>query len=122
MKKRTLIKTMLVTIILVAGASANPRDITGVTPPRPVGGMQAIINQAQYPLSASENRMEGQLVLSFRVDQRGNVSHIIVVESGGEIFNEAAIAAVRNTTWIPASYNAQSIPIRYELPFRYTIK
>ncbi|NQV42021.1 MAG: energy transducer TonB [Candidatus Marinimicrobia bacterium] len=119
---RTLKKIMLITLLSVIGLYAKPMELASVTPPRPVGGFQTVQDRAQYPVQALESRFESNVLLSFRVEKTGTVSHIKIIESGGSHFDKSAINAVMRTEWIPASHNNQNVPIRFELPFKFNVE
>lgn len=121
MKKKILITTTLLIVIMVSIGSAKSLNNT-VIPPKPVGGIQALLKDIYYPQGAIDARLESQVKLSFRIDQWGSVSYIEVIESGGEMFDESVISAIEKSVWEPASYNNKCIPIRFELPFRFVIK
>lgn len=122
MTTRTLTKIMLITLLSVISLCAQPMGLAPITPPRPVGGLQAVQDQAQYPVSAQDACFEASVLLSFRVEKTGAVSHMKVIKSGGHYFDMSAIDAVMRAEWIPASHNNQNVPIRFELPFKFSVE
>ena len=110
-------------IILAAAISLNamPLQAEIVTMPRPVGGMPAVYEQVTYPDLAMDMGIEGKVVLRFRVDEYGNVSNIQVIKSGGYLLDQAAMAAVSRTEWIPATHNSQSFSVLFQLPFKFCL-
>lgn len=56
----------------------------------------------KYPLKAYQQKLTGEVVVSFMVNQQGQVEDVEVVESSqGAVFNQAAIAAVSQWTFEP---------------------
>ena len=110
-------------IILVAAFSLNamPLEADVVTKPRPVGGIPAVCEHVTYPDFAMEMGMEGNVILRFRVDEFGNVSNIQVIQSGGYLLDEAVMAAVSRSEWIPATHNNKSFSVLFQLPFNFSI-
>ena len=102
-----------------ANLIAEPVANSFSSDPEPVRGMQYLEDQTFYPLLERELGIEADVVLSFQVDRLGNVSNIIVTQSGGSLFNESAIDAVVNTEWNPAMQNGNSIAVTFELPFEF---
>ena len=122
MKKVSLFVTGLITLASCLSLNANPISSRVITLPCPEGGIEALCSQVHYPEFAQESRLEGSVVLRFRVDEFGTISSIVVVRSGGYCFDQAAISAVKSTHWIPATHNSQNISVLFELPFRFCFK
>lgn len=122
MSIRTWFVNGLIILAMALNLSAEPSKILPLNPPLPVGGIEAISEQVQYPAFAQQMCCESYLTLRFQVNTDGTVSSISVAKSGGEIFDQAAINAVKNTTWIPASYEDENISVLFELPFQFCIK
>ncbi|MBC8375042.1 MAG: energy transducer TonB [FCB group bacterium] len=111
-------------LIILASAlvlNALPMEAEIVTRPQPVGGIPAVCEQVIYPDLAVDMGLEGNVTLRFRVDEFGNVSNIQVIRSGGYLLDEAAMAAVSRTEWIPASHNNQNYSVLFQLPFKFCL-
>ncbi len=77
--------------------------------------------EAEYPLSAAKNGIEGAVDLAFRVSAQGDVRDITVVHSEpANIFNRAAIAAVRQWKYQPKTVNG--VPTDARMQLRLTFK
>ncbi len=119
MLKTSAMIVLVLSLATMVSAEAPVVGNAGITPPQPVGGIQAISDVAEYPKLAIETKFERSVVLRFRVDRTGNISNIIVVSSGGNSFDESAISAVKSVEWIPATINDRNVDINYELPFKF---
>ncbi len=84
----------------------------------------AIIKQVkpQYPPIAYQNKIEGQVVVGILVDTDGKVLDTKVVKSSNEIFNEEAVAAVRQWAFKPAILNKKPVKFWYNVPIVFKIE
>ena len=87
-----------------------------VTPPEAVTRVDAI-----YPAEALSSRHEGTSTLLVTVEPDGSVGAAEVAESGGEPFDQAALAAVRQWRFRPASRGADPVRVRIRVPFRFAL-
>ncbi len=122
MIKTKLTLTTLVLLLGVANLMARPTSMSYSCKPEPVHGMQYLESNTAYPSLERELGNNGYVVLSFDIDVIGNVSNIIVTQSGGANFDESAIKAVMNTDWNPAMNNGTATAVTFELPFAYHAK
>ena len=75
----------------------------------------------EYPSSARERGIEGQVVLSIKVSEDGRVEQVRVVDSEPRgVFDTVAIAAVNDWTFDPAKYQgkAVAVSVSQRIPFR----
>jgi TonB family protein len=121
MKPRKLIIMVLVLVVGVSHLIAEPMSTKKCCKPKPVGGMQALTRNAEYPVFAIENRYEGNVTVNFRVDEFGNVSQINIVGESGSLFGASAIEAVQSTNWAPAEQNGSPVAVNYSVPFEFRI-
>jgi TonB family protein len=75
-----------------------------------------------YPLMARKLGREGRVVLKLTIDEKGNLSDIEVIEKAGYGFTEAAVEAVRKSTFFPAKKNGKPIASRALLPIRFQLE
>lgn len=118
---RIWMKSGLTILAAALALNANPMEGDILTQPQPVGGIPAVCNHVSYPDLAMDLGMEGNVVLRFRIDEHGNVSNIQIIQSGGYLLDEAAMAAVTSTEWIPAKRNHESYSVLFQLPFKFSI-
>lgn len=72
-------------------------------PPRPVGGIAAIMNNLVYPEEAKAAGIAGTVIVRAFIDSSGKVTKTAVLQGLSRTWlNDAAVEAVRKTPWIPA--------------------
>lgn len=79
------------------------------------------IVQPTYPEIARRAGMEGTVVLSLLVDKQGRVKKAKVLNSNGDVFNEAAIQAGLRWVFTPAMMNSGPVAVWASVPFRFTL-
>lgn len=90
--------------------------------PEPVGGIESIIKKINYPLEAAQKGIEGMVLLSVKVTDKGDIEKISVVKSIAGGCTLEAIRAVRETKFIPGTLHGKPvnataiIPIEFKLP------
>lgn len=75
-----------------------------------------------YPLLAQRLGKEGKVVLRLKIDEKGNLQHIEVLEPSGFGFTEAALEAVRKSSFAPAHRMGSRIPSKALLSIRFILK
>lgn len=86
--------------------------------PEPVGGIEAIYNNLDYPEAARRAGIEGRVSVQFTVDENGNVSDVQVLRGIGGGADEEAVSAIRDTEWTPGRQRGRAVPVR----FVYTVQ
>lgn len=74
-----------------------------------------------YPMIARRLGKEGKVVLRLTIDDKGNLLNVEVIENTGYGFTEAAIEAVKRSTFLPAKKDGKPIASRAILPVRFTL-
>ena len=75
-----------------------------------------------YPAGAREQGLEGVAILGVRVDAGGKVSEIQVkASSGAKMLDDAAVAAVKAWTFVPARKGPQPVESWVEVPVRFAL-
>lgn len=90
--------------------------------PYPIGGIDAIYNNLEYPEIARRAGIEGVVVIQFVVDQNGNLSEFSVIRDIGGGAAEAAINAIRETEWAPGRQRGRAVPVRFQIPIRFVLQ
>jgi periplasmic protein TonB len=87
-------------------------------------GAPAFVHREQpvYPMLARRLGKEGKVVLKLLIDSRGNVQAVEIVEDEGYGFAEAAVEAVRKSTFAPALRNGERVTARAILPVRFRLQ
>lgn len=75
-----------------------------------------------YPYLARRLGKEGRVVLKLLIDKNGSVKNIEVTEPSGFGFIEAAVAAIKKSTFSPALRNGEKMVSKAILSFRFDLK
>lgn len=76
----------------------------------------------QYPALAREKGREGSVLLRLTIDEQGRLVALSVVEGSDELFKDAALRAVRQSTFVPAKLDGTPVSCRVMLPIRFALK
>jgi len=86
-------------------------------PPEPIKHVQP-----EYPKEALEKGLEGRVLVEAVIDENGNVIDARIEYSDNEIFNEAALAAMRKMKFKPAKLRGIPVKVRIIQPFIFSLK
>ena len=75
-----------------------------------------------YPRVARRLEKEGRVVLKLLIDQTGKLRSVEVIESAPFGFTEAAVEAVRMSTFAPARRNGEGVLSWAILPIRFNLE
>lgn len=75
-----------------------------------------------YPMMARKLGREGRVVLKLTIDEKGNLLDVEVMDKAGYGFTEAALEAVKKSTFLPAKKDGKPIPSRALLPVRFRLE
>ncbi len=91
------------------------------------GGDQALLEfmgkNTKYPPMARENGLQGIVVVTFVVDEKGNINNVQVLRGIGGGCDEEAIRVVKSMPpWKPGKQRGLPVRVQYNLPFRFTLR
>lgn len=89
----------------------------GVTPPDYKFRVEPL-----YPVIAKNRKIEGEVVLEATINEQGLPLDIVVLTTLGFGLEEAAMQALRKTTFYPAIKEGRLIPKRVTLRYRFTLR
>jgi len=75
-----------------------------------------------YPVIARRMGKEGRVVLKLLIDERGNLSQLEVIERAGYGFTEAAVEAVKKSSFLPAFKDGKPVASIAILPIRFNLR
>lgn len=75
-----------------------------------------------YPLIARKLGKEGKVVLRLHIDEYGRLLNVEVVERADYGFTEAAVEAVKKSTFLPAKIEGRPVSSMAILPIRFTLR
>ncbi|MBV71041.1 MAG: hypothetical protein CMH52_06780 [Myxococcales bacterium] len=77
---------------------------------------------ATYPLDAKAQGIEAKVTVAFTVTTNGTAEDIEVIESAGDAFDQAAIAAVKRFKFSPAEVDGEIAPVRIQYTYNFTLR
>jgi len=75
-----------------------------------------------YPMMARKLGREGRVMLKLTIDEKGNLLDIEILDRGGYGFTEAAVEAVKKSTFLPAKKDGKPIASRALLPIKFRLE
>jgi len=74
-----------------------------------------------YPHRARRFGKEGKVILRLSIDEKGNLANVEVMEDSGFGFAEAAIAAVKKSTFVPSTVNGKPVRARALVTVKFVL-
>jgi len=103
-------------------SAESPDFIAFDVAPQPRGGLKVLQEKVYYPEMMQETGREGKSVVSVVIDATGAVKKVSIVSSAGnKAFDEAAIYAVKNTTWLPAQKAGLAVTTQVSVPILFKL-
>ncbi len=85
--------------------------------------MEFIYNHVRYPALARENGIEGTVVVSFIIDEKGNVTHPeIVRDIGGGCGKEALRIVNLMSQWHAGMQRGKKVKVMFNLPVKFRLQ
>lgn len=108
-------------------ASRNILTMRSMELPAFKGGQEAIATfvseKIEYPKMAFKQRIEGVVLVNFRISKEGKILNPYVSQSVHPELDEEAIRLVNKMPdWIPAMQNGEPKEVAYQLPIRFELK
>jgi len=77
--------------------------------------------QPVYPTVANRRGRTGRVLLRLSITETGQLTRVEVLDDPGHGFAEAALEAVRQSSFVPAHHNGKPIAVRTILPIRFKL-
>ncbi len=90
--------------------------------PEPIGGFAAIMGKVVYPKEAMDANIQGMVVVSGVINEKGNVTSVKVEKSLGYGCDEAALKALKETKFTPGENNGKKVKVRVALPVMFKLQ
>ena len=82
-----------------------------------------IYDTMEYPATARESKISGQVIVQFVVSADGEIQKAKVVRGIGGGCNEEALRIVNSMpNWNPGMHNGRSVPVTFTLPIKFVIQ
>ena len=84
--------------------------------------MKFLMNNVKYPKEAEQHRMEGKVVVSFQLSDKGEVMSICIAESVDKYLDEEALRVCgKISKFKPALLNGVPVSSTYNLPITFKL-
>ncbi len=77
--------------------------------------------EPDYPEQARKNGVEGKVILQAVIDDDGSVSEVEVLNSTDDVFNDAAVDAVRQWRWEPATSDGDPVSVYFTIVVQFSL-
>jgi len=75
-----------------------------------------------YPPSERAAGKETKVIVEVYINEQGGVDRVEIVKSGGKLFDEAVISAVKNSSFTPAVMEGNLVAVRVKIPYTFKLK
>ena len=90
-------------------------------PPELIGGMEALLQEVQYPELAKKEGIEGRVFVQFVVDERGTPRNVKVTRGVHEALDAEAVRVVRQMEFKPGQQRGQAVNVKMSLPVTFKL-
>ncbi len=75
-----------------------------------------------YPHSASQNNIQGQVLITFVVGINGEIMNVVAQTNFGFGLEDEAVRVVKNSSgkWVPGMRRGKKVKVQYTLPVKFT--
>lgn len=82
-----------------------------------------VYKNVKYPALASENRIEGMVIVQFVIEKDGSVSNIKIVRDIGAGCGKEVVRLVKGMPdWVPGRQGIHKVRVKYTLPVKFKLK
>jgi protein TonB len=89
--------------------------------PEPVGGIQEMIKNVVYPISAKEAGIEGKVLVKAIIDENGYVTETSILKSVNKDCDKAAMDAIKKTKFTPGIKDNKPIKAEVTIPVMFKL-
>jgi len=89
--------------------------------PEPIGGIEAMIKNVVYPVSAKEAGVEGKVFVKAIIDEQGNVTETSILKSVNEDCDKAAMDAIKQTKFTPGIKDNKPVKTEVIIPVMFKL-
>jgi TonB family protein len=102
---------LLINLLLIGSIVANDNS----HPPKEIVPFELYAHE----LPIIHDVYEGKMLVSFIIDEEGNVNSIEIVDSFNVELNDLVLNKVKQTKYQPAVQNGRPVRVRYQLPILF---
>ena len=89
--------------------------------PEPIGGIETMIKNVVYPVSAKEAGIQGKVLVKTIIDEKGNVVETEVVKSVNVDCDKAAMDAIKKTKFTPGIKDNKPVKAVVVIPIMFKL-
>lgn len=119
------LRIAFVALVLATSAAAQtPADTLDFseTAPEIIGGLAAMQARIAYPAADLDAGRQGTVIIRFVVTATGESAAVEVARSASPGLDAVAVAAVRQTRFVPGRQDGRPVNVRMTVPIRFTIR
>lgn len=75
-----------------------------------------------YPPAMRQQGKEATVKLEILLDTKGKIRKITVKKSAGNAFDQAAVAAIKNSTFMPANIKGKPVSVLMKIPVKFRLR
>lgn len=76
----------------------------------------------EYPPAMKEQGKEGTVKLEVLLDIKGRIRNVTVIRSAGKLFDDAAVAAIKNSSFAPANVDGKPVAVLMKIPVKFRLR
>lgn len=118
-----MIKTLLIYIFLTITILAQDDAYLTFAEvmPTPVGGIETIYKNIEYPGKAKKAGVQGKVYVLAYINEDGSVADVKVVKGIGAGCDEAAVTAIKKVKFVPGKNNGAAVKIKFAVAINFSI-
>lgn len=85
--------------------------------------MRVLTSNIRYPSTASQNGVQGKVIVGFTIEVDGSVSNVYIKEGVDKDLDSEAVRIIkRMPKWTPASVNGEPVKTEWSLPIGFWMR
>lgn len=117
-------KTNLLSVLilfLLFGLNSFAQEDKPDIMPEPIGGIEEMIKNVAYPISAKDAGVEGKVFVKAIIDEQGNVTETQVIKSVNADCDKAAVDTIKKTKFTPALKDKKPVKAEVVIPIMFKL-
>jgi len=78
--------------------------------------------QPVYPPSERTAGAEARVIVEVYINENGTVDNVMLIKSGGRLFDQAVIKAARDSSFEPGYRDDKPVPVRVQIPYSFKLR
>jgi TonB family protein len=82
-----------------------------------------IANHLKYPAKARDNQTEGRILITFTIDESGDIKNLYIKKDIGDYCGESAMYVISQMPrWNPGIQNGKPVQVEYTVPVQFSLQ